>query len=160
MACSHIQTEEEKCWLKCWLAVFITRDGLANFVQNTISSIHTTAVNGIQTGSPCKTSAQGTAPHKKCDVLFEQIITKNHTNKHWDKLSEKEKWKNSKQSKLCTSEWEFAKCFIHAQGYKDKTNIHETDLNGVISIIKNCSEFQNYFSFQLSDKAQPLEKVW
>lgn len=158
MACScPFQTEDEKAWLKCWRAVFITRDGLCDFVKNVISSIYSSAVSGLPIGSQCRVSGAGTSQHARCDKQFETVIQKYRN--QWHTLNAKDKWKNSDQSKLCSSEWEFAKCFIHAQGYKTKTKIEETDLNGIISIIRNCSEFQNYFAFPLPDPSKPLEKV-
>lgn len=158
MACSCLfKTKDERGWLKSWRAIFLTKEGLSDLVKSTMHSIYDSAVKSLPSGSLCPTSASGAAQHIKCDQHFETIIQKHHS--QWHKMSMKEKWQNSDNSKLCSSEWEFAKCFIHGQGYKNKKSIEETDLNGMISIIRNCSEFQKYFSFKLTDRVQPLLKV-
>lgn len=156
MACSCLfKTEEEKGWLKCWKALFVTRDGLSDFVENTIHSIYKPVNCPV---SSVASPNAGAVSQQSCCQHFEKEIQKYRSG--WNKLKERDKWQNSDKTKLCSSEWEFAKCFIHATGYKDKTSIQETDLNGIISIIKNCSEFQNYFSFPLSQQGQPLEQVY
>lgn len=151
----RFKTNDEKGWWKSWKALCILRDGLCTFVEDTIKSTHTLAINSLPAISKC--AIRGTVQNHSCDNHFISAIEKLRS-AHYKPFGNK-MLKNSDRTKLCSSEWEFAKCFIHADGYRNKTSIQETDLNGIISIVKNCSTFQNYFTFSLTDPNKPLEKV-
>lgn len=111
--------EEEQGWWKFWKAIFITRDGLEGFVDREIKLLFSDA----------------TKPGHNLIDDIEQSHCLGKIGTNGDKLK--------LQQSPC--EIEVAKCFIHAQGYKDKTTIKDIDLNGILSIISNCTRFHNYF---------------
>ncbi|XP_052803052.1 centrosome-associated protein CEP250-like [Mya arenaria] len=68
-------------------------------------------------------------------------------------------WKNTNADQWCTNHWQVAKCFMPPDGYKDVTSFEETDFNGIISVMVNCSEFQRSLSFNISSKSTALTEA-
>ncbi|XP_052805923.1 uncharacterized protein LOC128235204 [Mya arenaria] len=68
-------------------------------------------------------------------------------------------WKNTKADQWSTNHWQVTKCFMPPDGYKEVTSFKETDFNGIISVMINCSEFQRSLSFNISSKSTVLTKA-
>lgn len=155
MACTCLlSTEKEKSWLKCWKAISLTREGLINFVKRETDTIYHNGMGSLPAHSICKLSTSSASPHTQvCDHQLIAHIQRLHTNptSHWC---------NADKKKLCRSSWEVAKCFIHASGYRNKTSLQETDLNGILSILRCCIVFQQgYFHTKFTTLSGPYFKV-
>lgn len=130
-------TKERKGWLECWHAIVVTRNALLSFVETIIDTLFNQI---IQILPKCKAAASaGSSAVLKHDCYMDAEITK------YNLLQPPKAWKNADRKKWCNSPWELAKCFIHAQGYKSKTSFSESDINALLSILKNCRVFQPYF---------------
>lgn len=142
---SLFQTEEERCWLKSWLAIRDTKEGLQNFVVQVIKEFRENAEK--------KTLPQ-TVAQKCVGSADSHQINGNYLNHMESEIKKMNKlqppWSNTDKEKWCCSLWEIAKCFIHAKGYKNKLSADETDLNGMLQIIRNCQHFQNFFHCDLA----------
>lgn len=146
MNCSCIfKQEEERHWLRCRKAMYVTKNGLSGFVTTQISNLHRQALANLPQNSPCKTAS----PAHHCDQKLRQPYLTNHL------ISAN----NSDQTLWCTSVVEYAKSFIHSSGYKDTKSVEDLDLNGLFGIIQNCSFFQNFFICHLSDKKGEMQQV-
>lgn len=131
-------TDEAKWWLKSWHAIYITTTVLKRFLKTELKQLYNEALQSLPITSLCKILGEGprSEEHKCEDELMEEI--KKHNVQKTPKS-----WRNGKRSKWCLSYWEFAKCFILAQGYKKSNKIKDVDLNAIIGILKNCSTIQN-----------------
>lgn len=158
MACTCeclFQTEGKQSWLKCWLAITLTREALLDFVKTEIEAYHKATIKKLPDTSTCKTwnpesSSNHTDTHT-CDDSLKNLIQNINLCVP--------PWKNSNQNKWCNSAWEFAKCFIPAKGYIDSKSIAFVDLNAVLNIILNCKPFQNYFPYSFNNDDSTLKKV-
>lgn len=121
--------EEEQCWWKVCKAIVITRDELEGFVEREIKQLFSDA----------------SKPGHNLIADIEQSHSEGKIGTNGDKLK--------LQQSPC--EIEIAKCFIHAQGYKDQTNFANIDLNGIFSIICNCTRFHKYFQSWTKKKDPP-----
>lgn len=128
------KTQEQKGWLECWHAIIVTRNAIEDFVKTIVDQLYKKAV---QNSPGCGPVAGITVVRHHICTMETEIIKYNFL---------KPPWKNADKSKWCSSPWEFAKCFIHAQGYKSKASFDEVDLNALLNIMRNCSVFQTYFS--------------
>ncbi|XP_052786982.1 uncharacterized protein LOC128222150 [Mya arenaria] len=61
-------------------------------------------------------------------------------------------WKNTKADQWCTNHWQVAKCFMPPDGYQDVSSFDETDFNGIISVMINCTEIQRSLSFNIANQ--------
>ncbi|XP_052803304.1 uncharacterized protein LOC128233597 isoform X2 [Mya arenaria] len=68
-------------------------------------------------------------------------------------------WKNTKANQWCTNHWQVAKCFMPPDGYHDVTSYDETDFNGIISVMINCTEFQQRMSFPIGNQPNALTEA-
>ncbi|XP_052805216.1 uncharacterized protein LOC128234762 isoform X1 [Mya arenaria] len=68
-------------------------------------------------------------------------------------------WKNTKANQWCTNHWQVAKCFMPPDGYHDVTSYDETDFNGIISVMINCTEFQRHMSFPIGNHSNALTEA-
>ncbi|KAH3713030.1 hypothetical protein DPMN_072794 [Dreissena polymorpha] len=68
-------------------------------------------------------------------------------------------WKNTDASKWCTDSWTIAKCYMPPDGYLNVNNAEETDFNGVLSVIINCTDCQRRFSEDLNNPMNVCTKV-
>ncbi|XP_052803828.1 uncharacterized protein LOC128233966 [Mya arenaria] len=68
-------------------------------------------------------------------------------------------WKNTKANQWCTNHWQVAKCFMPPDGYHDVTSYDETDFNGIISVMINCTEFQRRMSFPIGNQPNALTEA-
>ncbi|KAH3857214.1 hypothetical protein DPMN_099819 [Dreissena polymorpha] len=128
--------KETNNWFKACIALNVTKEGLTNFVENTMKKVHT---------------ALGTcSSYKKAIISLHRFSGPS--------------WKNTKRHDWKSNWWEIAKCFLPPQGYANVSSVQESDFNAVINIILNCTDFKNYLSSSwLSppppDPLCPLEKV-
>lgn len=176
------RTTESQNWFKCALALQITREGIVDFVENEIVQFHQDVIGNVQralglpagsTCSSCITQNVVPCPSKglckigkagKC-LNFHTRSPTGCTKKICDRIVKGVElehkyagpsWKNADAKKWCTSAWEFAKCFCPPDGYTKTSSAKDTDFNGLISIIQNCSRFKKLLS-PTSDMV--LEKV-
>ncbi|XP_052759951.1 uncharacterized protein LOC128202836 isoform X2 [Mya arenaria] len=68
-------------------------------------------------------------------------------------------WKNTRANLWCTSPWEMAKSFMPTEGYQDVTSFTDTDFNGIVNLMINCTEFQQSLSTSLSTNSNLLTKA-
>ncbi|XP_052805665.1 uncharacterized protein LOC128235023 [Mya arenaria] len=68
-------------------------------------------------------------------------------------------WKNTKANQWCTNHWQVAKCFMPPDGYDEVTSYDETDFNGIISVMINCTEFQQRMSFPIGNQPNLLTEA-
>ncbi|XP_052806426.1 uncharacterized protein LOC128235661 [Mya arenaria] len=68
-------------------------------------------------------------------------------------------WKNTKANQWCTNHWQVAKCFMPPDGYDDVTSYDETDFNGIISVMINCTEFERRMSFSIGNQPNALTEA-
>ncbi|XP_052214916.1 uncharacterized protein LOC127833604 isoform X2 [Dreissena polymorpha] len=167
---------ETNNWFKACLALNITKEGLANFLVSELQKVHVTVGSScgnccIETLIPCPTQPycskriKSYCPFHKsqkpqqcftCDKV-KKNITSNH---RYNNPS----WRNTDAKKWASDYWEIGKCFLPPDGYSSVLSVQESDFNGVISILLNCTHFQNCLSpSSLSppppNKQSPLEMV-
>ncbi|XP_052787510.1 uncharacterized protein LOC128222512 [Mya arenaria] len=65
-------------------------------------------------------------------------------------------WKNTKADQWCSSHWQVAKSFMPPDGYQDVSTFDETDFNGIISFMINCTEIQRSVSFNITNQPNVL----
>lgn len=160
-----LRSLENQNWAKCAVAVSITSEGLRDLVKKeievfrdniltnvrqpsafTCNSCSTSDVLECPTNTVCKkyqgkctfhTYPPSQCKNNICNKIRDEII-KEH-------LFGKPSWKNTDATKWCSDEWEIAKCYFPPNGYEDKHTAEETDFNGLISCIINCTLFKNHF---------------
>ncbi|XP_052815025.1 uncharacterized protein LOC128241928 [Mya arenaria] len=165
-------------WYRCWQSVCITHavlvdlttDGFDRLQQETIdyinslngfkerticSSCNTINVLPCWTKNLCKGTKGNCEIHSSPALLYGSCPTNGFCNEFVSKLVESHRfgspvWANTDAAKWCSNGWEIAKCFMPPSGYADKANAKETDVNGLISCIINCTFFQQYFHDDLS----------
>lgn len=158
------KTAENQNWLKCCYAIQVVRQGLLDFCTHEIGKFHTAITSklpqtNVTTCTNCKTSdvIPYSKPGHSCRVgkcrcpssicvfgvchILKAAIEKEHRYKHIS-------WKNTNIAAWLLSPWEIAKCYFPPDGYKRKMTAEETDLNGIISLIKNNTIFERLSSLQ------------
>ncbi|KAH3800558.1 hypothetical protein DPMN_154191 [Dreissena polymorpha] len=178
MACNtNIFTEKEtNNWIKASIALNVTREGLANFLNTQLQNVH--AVVGRSCGLcpiekliPCPTNpyckkikrnncafhkSQKPQPCPTCDNVKQNIILLHRYGRPSLKNTRAEKW--------ALDYWEIGKCYLPPDGYSSVSSVLESDFNGVISIMLNCLHFQTCLSSSFLSPPPPdnqcqLEKV-
>lgn len=169
------KTEESQNWFRCTLALHITREGILEFVDDEIKTLHHRILKTLPVGSictSCVTQSVVPCPAKKvCKIgrdgkclNFHNVPPTGCPKRVCDRIVREielvhkyngPSWKNTDASKWCTSPWELAKCFCPPDGYAKIFSPQDTDLNGLISVMQNCSHFQ----FRSSTADTVLEKV-
>ncbi|KAH3698013.1 hypothetical protein DPMN_085528 [Dreissena polymorpha] len=174
---TKIFTEKEtNNWFKACIALNMAKEGLTNFVVTELKNVLNAV--GISCGQcsienlmPCPT--QGLCNKRKpykctfhtshqpkscqsCDQVKQNIKSLHRFNGP--------SWRNSKAERWATDPWEIGKCYLPPDGYSDVSSVHDSDFNGVISILLNCTHFQACLSPAClspppPDKQCPLEKI-
>ncbi|KAH3808248.1 hypothetical protein DPMN_136601 [Dreissena polymorpha] len=179
----EIMSEQEKTnWLKAWLALNITKIGLHDFVdrevqhfQNSILQSSNLGFSANPTCKKCYTAnllpcpTQGICkkggrnpvcksmhdtpgkqyrpcPNGICDNVRDAIIKAHRF--------AGPSWKNTEADQWACNHWELGKCYMPPDGYISVKSIHDTDFNGVISVMLNCTHFDNKMSFSIA-RPQP-----
>ncbi|WAR20518.1 hypothetical protein MAR_002356 [Mya arenaria] len=170
------EDNDNKNWLKGSLALRITKEGLRDLVDGDSRSIqHRIHLSVIQARnlSPGTTCCQcltenlfqcptsGLCSHPRNNCKFHDTPVKGYRScpSHIcddlrDEICRLHKfggpsWKNSNADRWCVNHWEIAKCFMPLGGYKDVCSFDQTDYNGVINILINCTAFQQKLSFKV-----------
>ncbi|KAH3824868.1 hypothetical protein DPMN_126722 [Dreissena polymorpha] len=175
-ASTNIFTEKEtNNWFKVCLALNCTKEGLTNFIEKELQRVHA-AVGGscgncsIENLMSCPTP--GLCNNRKrnncrfhqtkvfqqcqiCDQVKQKIIS---FHRFYNPS-----WRNTKAERWATEPWEIGKCYLPPDGYKGVSVVQESDLNGILSLMLNCTHFETCLSASLSPKPPdpqcPLEKV-
>ncbi|KAH3780556.1 hypothetical protein DPMN_158373 [Dreissena polymorpha] len=148
-------------WLKAWLAIDIAKSGLEHLADNEAQTFHQHIYNQVTstlksqsaTCTSCNTTnllRNQKCPNQICDKVCQAII-KEH---RYTKCS----WNNTSAPLWQTHYWEIAKCYIQTDGYADKISIQDTDFNGVVSFMLNCTRFDRKFSFPITMGRPTLNK--
>ncbi|XP_052225970.1 uncharacterized protein LOC127841290 isoform X3 [Dreissena polymorpha] len=149
--------KERLNWLKAWLAIDIAKSGLEHLADNEAQTFHqhiySQVTSTLKSQSATCTSCNTTnllrnqkCPNQICDKVCKEIIKEHRYNKC--------SWNNTSAPLWQTHYWEIAKCFIQTDGYADKISIQDTDFNGVVSFMLNCTRFDSKFSFPIT-KGKP-----
>ncbi|XP_052813720.1 uncharacterized protein LOC128240836 [Mya arenaria] len=180
-----LKEPENQNWLKGSLALRITKAGLRGLVEGDSSRVQQTIYSTVivakkltagttcslcQTENILKCPTKGLCSHPRnckyhnspskmyrpcpshiCEDFRDEIIDVHRYNGP--------SWKNSKANKWCTNHWQVAKCFMPPDGYLDVTSYEDTDFNGIISVMINCTEFQQSMSFMIANKQNALTKA-
>ncbi len=158
-------TDKDTCnWIKGSFALSLTKQGLEKFVDSGIQKVRAIVGKGcgqchIENLLHCPTpgicrKAQTCCFHRTPDLhrrpcpagLCDQVKVNIASYHRYPKPS----WKNTKAELWATDHWEVAKCFLPPDGYFHVSSVHETDFNGVISILLNCTHFDLFFSFTIA----------
>ncbi|XP_052227742.1 uncharacterized protein LOC127842333 [Dreissena polymorpha] len=153
--------KERSNWLKAWLAIDIAKSGLEHLADNEAQTFHqhiySQVTSTLKSQSATCTSCNTTnllqnqkCPNQICDKVCQEII-KEH---RYKKCS----WNNTSAPLWQTHYWEIAKCYIQTDGYADKISIQDTDFNGVVSFMLNCTRFNSKFSFPITKGKPTLNK--
>ncbi|KAH3781007.1 uncharacterized protein LOC127841945 isoform X1 [Dreissena polymorpha] len=174
---TNIFTDKETTnWFKACIALIVTKDGLSSFVESELQKIQTTVGRScgncsIEKLLPCPTNGickkrkgntcifhQSQQPQncKSCDQVKQNITSLHRFNGP--------SWRNTQAELWATQPWEIGKCFLPPDGYSGVSSVQESDFNGVISIMLNCTHFQTCLSSSClspppPDKQCLLEKV-
>ncbi|XP_052285448.1 uncharacterized protein LOC127881542 isoform X10 [Dreissena polymorpha] len=163
-------------WFKACIALNLTKDGLTDLVVTELLNVQTKVGRScgqcfIQNLIPCPTqdvckkrkgnncSFHNSLQPKSCQTCdkVKQNITLLHRFKG-------PSWANTKAELWATDPWEIGKCYLPRDGYSSVSSVQESDFNGVVSIVLNCTHFQTCLSAAClspppPDKQCPLEKV-
>ncbi|XP_052226469.1 uncharacterized protein LOC127841588 [Dreissena polymorpha] len=153
--------KERSNWLKAWLAIDIAKSGLEHLADNEAQTFHqhiySQVTSTLKSQSATCTSCNTThllrnqqCPNRICDKVCQEI-NKEH---RYKKCS----WNNTSAPLWQTHYWEIAKCYIQTDGYADKISIQDTDFNGVVSFMLNCTRFDSKFSFPITKGKPTLNK--
>ncbi|XP_052768224.1 uncharacterized protein LOC128208716 [Mya arenaria] len=180
-----IKYDKIKNWLKGSFALRITKEGLRDLVDGDSMSIQqniyfsvlqarnlspgTTCCHCLtETLFPCFTKGLCSHPrnckihgtpvksHRPCPLLICDDVRDKIYRLHRFKGPS---WKNSHADQWCVNHWEIAKCFMPPDGYKNVCSFAETDYNGVISILINCTAFQQKLSFKVGTEPNILTQA-
>jgi hypothetical protein len=61
-------------------------------------------------------------------------------------------WANTDIQKWCTEPWEFAKCFIIAPGYSDKTKAVDIDISDLLHIFINYTNLHSHLACSMTGR--------
>ncbi|KAH3705667.1 hypothetical protein DPMN_080744 [Dreissena polymorpha] len=177
LANTNIFTDKETTnWFKACIALNVTKDGLSSFVEAELQKIHTTVGKScgqcsIEKLLPCPTNGickkingntcifHQSQQRQQCPVCDQ--VKQNITSLH---RFNGPSWRNTQAKRWAAQPWEIGKCFLPPDGYSGVSSVQESDFNGVISIMLNCTHFQTCLSSSCvspppPDKQCPLEKV-
>ncbi|KAH3717214.1 uncharacterized protein LOC127856046 [Dreissena polymorpha] len=157
--------KETNNWFKACIALNVTKEGLTNFVETEIKHVHnsigrscgnccTQNLVGCPTKGICKKSRNcnyhtQTKQPRQCPVKLCELVAKNVTSLH---RYNGPSWFNTKAELWSTDQWQIAKCFFPPDGYINVSSIHDTDFNGVLSVLLNCKHFDSCISFTIAPK--------
>ncbi|KAH3783237.1 hypothetical protein DPMN_161170 [Dreissena polymorpha] len=146
--------QERTNWLKAWLAIDIVKTGLEHLADNEAQKFHQHIYS--QVGSTCNScSITHLLHHKQCQMKICDKVCQEITKEHrYNSLS----WKNKKAELWQTNYWEIAKCYFPPDGYEATSSIQDTDFNGVVSFMLNCTRFDSKFSFPIT-KGKPTHSA-
>ncbi|KAH3770857.1 hypothetical protein DPMN_172154 [Dreissena polymorpha] len=151
----RLRKKEEQNWLKCWIANDTTRKVLAQLADLGFKAFY----NHIRQDIHAKHGILETTTCISCTDLSKQcLLCSEIGNQIWYHHRFKQapvkgpSWRNTNITKWCTDSWELAKCYMPPTGYKDKASAGETDFNGIIGAIYNCTWMQKYFTDDLSQQ--------
>ncbi|XP_052285459.1 uncharacterized protein LOC127881542 isoform X24 [Dreissena polymorpha] len=163
-------------WFKACIALNLTKDGLTDFVVTELLNVQTIVGRScghcfIQNLIPCPTQdVCKKRKQNKCSFHNSQQPKSCHT---CDKVKQNitllhrfkgPSWANTKAELWAMDPWEIGKCYLPRDGYSSVSSVQESDFNGVVSIVLNCTHFQTCLSAAClspppPDKQCPLEKV-
>ncbi|KAH3875656.1 uncharacterized protein LOC127869452 [Dreissena polymorpha] len=167
--------QETNNWIKASLALTITKNGLTNFIEAEMRKVQATVGRScgkcaMENLIPCSTKNQCKKrkihistfhqfhQNKQC-CICEKVMHTIEANHRFKGPS----WENTKAELWATDWWEIAKCFLPPNGYSDVSSVHESDFNGLINVMINCSHFETCLSTSLNPKPPdpqcPLEKA-
>ncbi|KAH3706292.1 hypothetical protein DPMN_065677 [Dreissena polymorpha] len=176
---ADVFTEKERTnWLKAWLAVDIAKSGLEQFAENEAKAVHTNIYKNVLSSVPapaacnlCNTAnllqcpTQGICNKRgvkgSCKVMHNTSANQprpcpnNVCNKVLNEIEKQHKyaipsWKNTTATQWASTPWQIAKAYLPPDGYSGKSSIQDTDLNGIISFMRNCKHFDTKFSFPIA----------
>ncbi|XP_052242705.1 uncharacterized protein LOC127852782 isoform X3 [Dreissena polymorpha] len=163
-------------WFKACISLNFTKEGLTDFLLTELHNVQTLVGRScgqcfIQNLIPCPT--QGVCTKRKrnncsfhnslqptqCQTC--QKVKQNITLLH---RFNGPSWANTKAERWAMDPWEIGKCYLPRDGYSSVSSVQESDFNGVVSIVLNCTHFQTCISAAClspppPDKQCPLEKV-
>ncbi|XP_052225674.1 uncharacterized protein LOC127841134 isoform X2 [Dreissena polymorpha] len=171
--------QEMTNWLKAWLALNITKDGLHEFVDREVKQFQTgiykniTSTLGLSANAtctscltanilPCPTQGVCKKSGSKSYICMHDTPSKRHRPcplSICEKVREHIKndhrfygpsWKNTCAEQWACNHWQIGKCFMPPDGYIGVTSIRDTDFNGVMSVMLNCKHFDNLMSFSIA----------
>ncbi|XP_052229126.1 uncharacterized protein LOC127843272 isoform X2 [Dreissena polymorpha] len=166
-------------WLKAWLALNITKDGLHEFVDREVKQFKTgiyqniTSTLGLSANTtctscltanilPCPTQGVCKKSGRKSYICMHDTPSKRYRpcplsicEKVRDDIKNDHRfngpsWKNTCAEQWACNHWQIGKCFMPPDGYIGVTSIRDTDFNGVISVMLNCKHFDNLMSFSIA----------
>ncbi|XP_052807998.1 uncharacterized protein LOC128236906 [Mya arenaria] len=169
-------------WLKCFLATRTTKNGLRSLVEGDSFRVHQKIYSSITNArklSPgtscnlCLTENLLYCPTKGLCSHFRNCKYHNSAQKQfrpcpsqicdafWKEIGffhryGKPSWKNTKADQWCTNHWQVAKCFMPLDGYQDVSSFDDTDFNGIINFMINCTESQRSLSFNIANQPNAL----
>ncbi|XP_052219511.1 uncharacterized protein LOC127836904 isoform X2 [Dreissena polymorpha] len=163
-------------WFKACIALNFTKEGLTDFVLTELHNVQTLVGRCcgqcfIQNLIPCPTqdvckkrkrnncSFHNSLQPTSCQTCHK--VKQNITLLHRFNGSS---WANTKAERWAMDPWEIGKCYLPRDGYSSVSSVQESDFNGVVSIVLNCTHFQTCLSAAClspppPDKQCPLEKV-
>ncbi|KAH3802518.1 hypothetical protein DPMN_156196 [Dreissena polymorpha] len=146
--------EETNNWFKACIALSVTKEGLTQFIENTIKKVH--AAIGSSCGQCSIEKLMQSPKCQTCDKVKLGIESFHRFNGP--------SWKNTKAQGWKSNWWQIAKCYLPPTGYAGVSSVQESDFNAVINIMWNCTDFQNHLcpswlSPLPPDPQCPLEKV-
>ncbi|KAH3798724.1 hypothetical protein DPMN_152327 [Dreissena polymorpha] len=176
---SAVFTEAERTnWLKAWMAVDIAKSGLEQFADNEAKTLHTNIYNTIWSSSqgaaacigchtanllkcPTKGVCKKRNEHGNCTSMHDNAAKQprpcpaNVCNKVHDEIVKQHafsnpSWKNTSAQQWAKHPWEIAKAYFPPDGYVGKSSVQDTDFNGIISFMMNCTQIHNKFSFTIA----------
>ncbi|KAH3779526.1 hypothetical protein DPMN_157329 [Dreissena polymorpha] len=177
---ADVFSEQERTnWLKACLGLTIAKHALEEFVDREIKDFQTKIFQSVRsrlnlsiatvctncttanllkcpTLNVCKISGKNacksmhSTPAKQprhcsmkiCDKVRDEIIKEHRYGNP--------SWKNTSSEQWGSNHWQIAKCFLPPDGYNGVGSAHETDFNGIISVMLNCKHFDNKVSFSIA----------
>ncbi|XP_060575099.1 uncharacterized protein LOC132732643 [Ruditapes philippinarum] len=175
-------------WVKAQLAVLFTKDGLEPFVCHEVQEFRLKCLNDIcynnrlisgtlcsncctENVIKCPTNRICSVGRGKCSYHRNAATRYNPAgcpNKICHNFSTETQnvhryygpsYKNTDATQWCSNSWEIAKCFMPPDGYKDIVSAHDTDFNGIISVIINHKDFQGKIHENLGNKNNIFEQA-
>ncbi|XP_052795871.1 uncharacterized protein LOC128228533 isoform X2 [Mya arenaria] len=132
-------SDESKNWLKQWMAVFITREGILPSVKAVSESMHTdilTKASNLQIAT-CTQDHGRITDNSPLHYPFHRLIRDEIKAIHKRIPS----WRNSPTDTWYDTPFAISKLFMQASGYDDKTNFQDTDFNGIAAFVCNSGKF-------------------
>ncbi|XP_052268811.1 uncharacterized protein LOC127870195 [Dreissena polymorpha] len=160
-------SNKETCnWFKASIALIITKQGLEKFVDSEIQKLHANvgrACGNCFTENLIKCPTYGVCRNAKscsfhntpgllpcpCPMNICDQVKQNIASHH---RYSNPSWKNTRTELWAANHWEIAKCYLPPDGYIDVASVQDTDFNGVISVILNCTHFDKCFSFNIAPR--------